>query len=237
MKQNEFGELLGEYEKNEAELQMLIDEYNDIITVYSTVGKIDSTEFFKYNKEHLKHMFQINVEYQAKEYRMDRLKSDLTDKSLADLKRNDVIRAGLLVKQTIESIDSVESEDNIKFLVVIEGQSSKVRFDEGDWMNNYTLSYLRAQFLNKFWIDNGIDLATIPKCEVIISGSGEEGLPRIQPNEDSLRTIYTDEKEYQKHWVEEESKNQRFLVHIVPVIGNIDVTKAKIEQVRRRGRK
>ena len=48
MKQNEFGELLDEYKKNESELQMLIDEYNDIITVYSAVSKIDSTKYFKY---------------------------------------------------------------------------------------------------------------------------------------------------------------------------------------------
>lgn len=236
MKQNEFGELLDEYKRNESELQMLIDEYNDIITVYSAVSKIDSTKYFKYNKEYLKHLFQINVEYQAKEYRMDKLKSDLIDKSLADLIRKDVIDAGLLVKNTIETIESSDSTNNIKFLVVIEGQSSKVRFDEGDWMNNYTLSYLRAQFLDKFWKSNGIDLSAIPKCEVIISGSGEDGLPRIIPDEESLRAMYPDENEYKIHWTEEETKNQRFLVHIVPVIGNIDVTKEKLDQVNRRNK-
>ena len=32
----------------------------------------------------------------------------------------------------------------------------------------------------------------------------------------------------------EEEKNQRFLVHIVPVIGNIDVTKEKIDHLKGR---
>lgn len=40
----------------------------------------------------------------------------------------------------------------------------------------------------------------MPKCELVISGSGEGGVPRDTTREDF---------------------NQRFLIHIVPVIGNI----------------
>ena len=94
------------------------------------------------------------------------------------------------------------------------------------------MSYLRAQFLNKFWQENNINLAEIPRCEVIISGSGEGGFPRVIPNETLLRETYPNPKEYAQKWTEEESKNQRFLVHIVPVIGNIDVTKEKIEKLK-----
>ena len=125
----------------------------------------------------------------------------------------------------MESSDSLKN--NIKFLVVIEGQSSRVRFDMDDYHNNYTLSYLRAQFLNKFWKENGIDLASIPRCELIISGSGEDGVPRVSPPMKEPKT-----PEEMKLWIAEESKNQRFLIHIVPVIGNIDVTKAKIESIK-----
>ena len=38
------------------------------------------------------------------------------------------------------------------------------------------------------------------KCELVISGSGEKGVPRSKDSEEN---------------------NQRFLIHIVPVIGNI----------------
>lgn len=217
----------------EKQLQSLVDEYENIITVYSTVGAIDSTRYFGYNEQYLKHLFTVDVEYMTKEYHIDRLSLDETDKIAADNKRKDIIEAGNVIRRTIARIENTDTlRNNIKFLVVIEGQASKVGFNESDWKNNYTLSYLRAQYLNEFWKENGIDLESIPKCELIISGSGEGGVPRVIPNTDSLKIAYPDQKEYWKHWVSEETKNQRFLVHIVPVIGNIDVTKEKLDQLR-----
>ena len=156
------------------------------------------------------------------------MKLDLTDKVAADNKRDSIVKAGQIVKKTIEKLEKSDSiKNNIKFLVVIEGQASKVPFDMSDWQNNYTLSYLRAQFLNEFWKKNGIDLSSIPKCELIISGSGEGGVPRVIPNILNPKTT----EEISK-WTAEESKNQRFLIHIVPVIGNIDVTKEKIDRMQ-----
>lgn len=217
----------------EYELQSLVDEYENIITVYSTVGTIDSTEYFGYNEQYLKHLFEVDVEYQTAEYRIDKLKLDLKDKEAANKKRHDIIAAGNVIKNTIEKLEYNDSiRSNIKFLIVIEGQSSKVSFNESNWKNNYTLSYLRAQYLNQFWVENGINLDAIPRCEVVISGSGEGGYPRYIPNEDQLRKTYPNENDYIKHWVEIEEKNQRFLVHIVPVIGNIDVTKEKIDKLK-----
>lgn len=219
----------------EKQLQSLVDEYENIITVYSTVGSIDSTRYFGYNKQYLKHLFTVNVEYQLKEYHIDKLKLDLTDSTGANNKRDSIIAAGELIRNTILKLENSDSiRNNIKFLVVIEGQSSKIPFFENDWKNNYTLSYLRAQFLNDFWKKHGIDLSAIPKCELIISGSGEGGVPRIEPNEEELRKIASDDKDYKRIWEEEESKNQRFLIHIVPVIGNIDVTKAKLDSIQGR---
>ena len=217
----------------EEQLQKLVDEYDNIITVYSTVGAIDSTNYFGYNEEYLKHLFTVDVEYQQKEYRIDKLALDLTDKISADNKRDSIIEAGRIVKTTIEQLERADSiKSNIKFLVVIEGQASKVGFNIDDWHNNYTLSYLRAQFLNEFWKTNGIDLSSIPDCELIISGSGEGGVPRVVPNENKIRQETSSEQDYWLKWTAEEAKNQRFLIHIVPVIGNIDVTKEKIQKIQ-----
>lgn len=215
------------------QLQELVDEYEDIITVYSTVSSIDSTRFFSYNAEYLKHLFTVEVEYQEKEYHIDKLKLDMTDSSAADQKREDILHAGEIIKNTIMKLEQNNSmQDNIKFLVVIEGQSSRIKFYNNDWQNNYTLSYLRAQFLNEFWKSHGIDLSSIPKCELIISGSGEGSVPRVNPDEQSLRQQTTTDEEYWQKWKQVEGKNQRFLIHIVPVIGNIDVTKAKIRGIK-----
>lgn len=230
-----FAVSFSKFKIKENQLQSLVDEYDDIIAVYSTVGTIDSTQYFGYNEQYLKHLFTVDVEYQTKEYHIDHLKLDQTDKAAAEAKRKDIIEAGRIIKQTIECIEKVDnSKNNIKFLVVIEGQASKVAFNESDWKNNYTLSYMRAQFLDKFWKDNNIDLGSIPRCELIISGSGEGGVPRIEPDQTALYQKYPDIKDYQKHWIEEESKNQRFLVHIVPVIGNINVTKSRLDEIQGR---
>ncbi len=217
----------------ERQLQLLVDDYEKIITVYSTVGSIDSTRYFQYNEQYLKHLFTVDVEYQDKEYHIDKLKLDQKNPTLADNKRDSIIAAGRIIKETILKLEeSDSSKNNIRFLVVIEGQSSKIPFHKNDWENNYTLSYLRAQFLNEFWIEHGIDLASIPRCELIISGSGEKGVPRVVPNEKSLRHVAIDDAAFQFLWNEEERKNQRFLIHIVPVIGNIDVTREKIQKVQ-----
>lgn len=223
------------FKVKEKQLQSLVDEYENIITVYSTVGSIDSTKYFGYNEQYLKHLFTVEVEYQEKEFHINKLKLDLTNPEAANQKRKDIIAAGNIIKQTIQKLETSDTtKNNIKFLVVIEGQASKVGFNENAWANNYTLSYLRAQYLNEFWKANGIDLNAIPKCELIISGSGEGGVPRVVPDEKALRKAYPNNKEFWEHWREEEGKNQRFLIHIVPVIGNIDVTKDKIDNLKGR---
>lgn len=221
------------FKVKEKQLQSLVDEYENIITVYSTVGSIDSTKYFGYNEQYLKHLFTVEVEYQEKEFHINKLKLDLTNPEAANQKRKDIITAGNIIKQTIQKLETSDTtKNNIKFLVVIEGQASKVGFNENAWANNYTLSYLQAQYLNEFWKANGIDLNAIPKCELIISGSGEGGVPRVVPDEKALRKAYPNNKEFWEHWREEEGKNQRFLIHIVPVIGNIDVTKDKIDNLK-----
>ena len=225
----------GELLENNQKLQLLLENYESLISIYSTVGSIDETKYFGYNETYLKHMFQINVEYQTKQYDINtKLKLDLNDKVAADKIRKQIVDAGLLVKQKIQELNEnipENKDNNIKFLVIIEGQSSKVRFDESDWQNNYTLSYLRAQYLNEFWKQNNIDFASIPRCELLIAGSGESGVPREIPNEKELRKKYPKQEDYIKEWTYIEEKNQRFLINIVPVLGNIDDIKARLDEL------
>ena len=235
IKEKELLETVQELEDTQGQLNEIVDEYDDILKIYSTVNKIDSTVYFWYNKLYLKHLFQIDVEYQAKEYAIDKLKLDLFDVNAANKKRDSIVEAGLLIKNTIIELNNSLPEtdaNNIKFLVIIEGQSSKLPFNEGPWRNNYTLSYLRAQNLNAFWKKKGIDLNSIDRCELIISGSGEEGVPREVPDEEKLTRLFPNKYDFQKQWTKIEEKNQRFLINIVPVLGNIDSTREKIEKLK-----
>lgn len=223
------------FKVKEKQLQVLVDEYQNIVNVYSTVNEIDESQLFGYDSVYLKHLMTIDIQYQQKEYRMDKLMHDIDNPRLAKKIRSDVKSAGDTIMSKIMKLETSIPDSlkkNIKFLIVIEGQASKVGFYEGEWRNNYTLSYLRAQYLNEFWKSKGINFEKIPRCELVISGSGEGGKPRVKVNTDSLHALYPNKEEFWKHWIHEEGKNQRFLVHIVPVIGNIDVTKEKMEHLK-----
>ena len=181
----------------------------EINSIYKAVDNINK-EYFEFNPQYLKHIFKIQVSYQDGERSLYKLKQDEKGNKIgADKVREDVINAGKEIKNTINNLKNNDSiKSNIKYLVVIEGQASKkpLKHNDPEWHNNNTLSYLRALKLYEFWRDEaGIDFKRMDKCELVICGSGEEGVPRDPIDEN----------------------NQRFLIHIVPVIGDIHISKPK----------
>jgi hypothetical protein len=171
------------------------------------VEKID-TNYFEFNKEYVKHIFKIQVTFQKGKFDIERdLQSDLTNKAAANALRDQIFAAGQEIKNTIEKLQRSESnKQDIKYLVVIEGQASADGYNIDAFFNNDVLSYQRALELHKYWKKQGIDFSSMPKCELAISGSGEKGVPR-----DTVSVTI----------------NQRFLIHIVPVIGNIRLDDGK----------
>lgn len=181
-------------------LNAYVRDYKELLSIYEIVENID-TAYFEFKKEYVKHIFKINVTYQTGQFELDRLAADDLNPLEAQRLRNEIFKAGVVIKQTIENLQNKENlKQDIKYLVVIEGQASKDGYNQNDYMNNNVLSYQRAWKLTEFWKSRGIDFTKMDKCELLISGSGEKGVPRESGNE-----IY----------------NQRFLIHIVPVIGNI----------------
>ena len=84
-------------------------------------------------------------------------------------------------------------EENIKYLGVVEGQASK-----DNWIGNDQLSFYRAQSLINLWKQSEIGLGKLQNCELIVTGSGEKGIPKTQPDVPPA--------------------NQRFLITIIPKI-------------------
>jgi hypothetical protein len=109
--------------------------------------------------------------------------------------KEELKNAGGAIKKQIDKIS--EDYPEIQYLLIIEGQASNLPGDND--IENYELSYNRALGLNLFWKDSGIDFGS--NCEVLISGSGVGG---------SMRDMI------------DESKNQRFLIHIIPKTGIIN---------------
>ena len=116
--------------------------------------------------------------------------------------------------------NSESKKQDIKYLVVIEGQASADGYYVNDYYNNDVLSYQRALALHRFWKEEAsIDFSNMDKCELVISGSGEGGVPRFSEDDYKQCSEYIEGKSIKKKDVEK--YNQRFLIHIVPVIGNI----------------
>ena len=183
-------------------LQVFKDKYNEIRSIYTAVENINP-QYFEFNPTFVKHIFKIQVTYQRGQFDLNRLEDDANgNETRADSLRRQIVKAGEEIRSTIVKLQDNDSiKQDIKYLVVIEGQASKDGFNTDDWHNNNVLSYQRALALHHFWRDKAnIDFSNMEKCELVICGSGEGGMPR-----DSLR----------------ETNNQRFLIHIVPVIGNI----------------
>lgn len=192
------------------ELEEFKDKYEEIMSIYKAVDNIDP-EYFEFNKDYLKHIFKIQVNYQKNKFSLENLLQDDSHSSEYNLEEANNIRkqikdAGEEIKRTVLNLQKNDSlRTDIKYLVVIEGQASADGYHTDDYLNNDVLSYLRALKLHEFWRDQaGIDFSKMDKCELVIAGSGEGGVPRAPKINDK-----------------DDTKNQRFLIHIVPVIGNI----------------
>lgn len=181
-------------------LNAYVKDYKELLSIYKIVENIDTT-YFEFKRQYVKHIFKINVTYQTGQFELDKLMADKANPQEAQRLREEIYKAGEVIKQTIENLQKKEDlKQDIKYLVVIEGQASKDGYYIDEYKNNNVLSYQRAWKLTEFWKSRGIDFTQMDKCELLISGSGEKGVPRE---------------------LENERYNQRFLIHIVPVIGNL----------------
>ena len=106
--------------------------------------------------------------------------------------REKLLKAGFSIRDFVNK--ATKKNPDVKYLLIVEGQASK-----DPYHRNFELSYERALALVKFWKKNDLDF-NANNCEIIISGSGTESLFRVQDNE---------------------SANQRFVIHIIPKTGTI----------------
>jgi hypothetical protein len=104
-------------------------------------------------------------------------------------------KVGRSIQALISSLRQKYPGDDIRYLLVIEGMASNDNYQQ-----NYQLSYERALALFNLWKSKKITFDE-KICEVQIAGSGTGGIGRNSGSD--------------------EYKNQRFLIQIVPKIGNI----------------
>ncbi|MCU0468738.1 MAG: hypothetical protein MUF58_09065 [Arcicella sp.] len=144
-------------------------------------------KYFKYEEKFKRYTLERQIQFAAK--------SDVISVSDHQYLRE----LGASIKNLIQKLKEKKEQykdDEIKYLLVIEGMASK-----DNYIYNYQLSYQRALALYNFW-DRGRQLPDPDVCEVIIAGSGIGGVGRNTENE---------------------TLNQRFLIQIIPKIGEIKV--------------
>lgn len=192
-------------EKTKA-LEVVEAEYVRIKAMNEAIQQWSNNPYFQYDTTYQKHILTLPFEYKLAEYE---LPSGLYNPEVQD----DIKKVGISIIKTIDELlnDYGSKSFKLKFLVVIEGQASMT----GEEEFNDILSYRRALYLKEYWLDpnndvnyNGLTLADREQlhCELIVSGSGFSGSPREE------------EYIYQNGRRIANPANQRFLVHIVPVI-------------------
>ncbi len=159
------------------------DELERIKEIEKAVNNIDK-KYFKYDSLNKKHILNVQFLFPTGSSEISEIVPD---------KKPDLISAGVAIKRLIMMFPK---EENVKYLVVVEGQASK-----DNWEGNDTLSFYRAKSLIKLWEQSKIGFDTLKNCELIIAGSGEKGIPRDQPDVPPA--------------------NQRFLITIIPKIGEL----------------
>lgn len=163
--------------------------------IEESVRNINS-EYFEYDSLFKRHTLK-NISVSFDEYSFN-----ITDIPSEQQKR--LIEVGKSIESFVDS--AVLKNPNVKYLLIIEGQSSKDDYFRDKYYNNDVLSYQRALSLFDFWKQNEI-IFSAEFCEAIISGSGQNSSFRIQPDN--------------RH----NEANQRFVIHIIPKPGIIEASK------------
>ncbi len=159
------------------------EQLNKIKEIQSAVRELPR-EYFEYDSKYKRFSLVQNIQFAMS-------KSDIQQKDV-----NYLINVGESIKGLIDKLKQEYSNQDIKYLVVIEGMASR-----DNYIYNNSLSYERALAVQTLWQEKGI-MPDPEVCEVQVAGSGTGGIGR-----------------YPKI---HEWKNQRILIQIVPKIGQIN---------------
>jgi len=167
-------------EAERGSFQIKAEQFDKITEIEESINQIDKT-FFSYDPENKKHILNLQIRFASESYSM----SDVPYATQSKLRE-----VGRIISNFVKD---AHEKNKIKYMLIIEGQASL-----DDYPLNYELSYSRALSLYRFWEEAQINFDP-NSCEVIISGSGTGGVPRVKPDTSA--------------------ENQRFLIHIIPKTG------------------
>ncbi|TAE75170.1 MAG: hypothetical protein EAZ85_03065 [Bacteroidetes bacterium] len=170
------------FQNEKSRLKVMVKQYEKIIEIETSLSKLKD-DYFEFQPKYKRHVLKKQVQFK------------LGDDKIPEDNYEELIGAGKEINRMIEEVR--KKDKNIKYLLIIEGSSSKT----GNNYENYLLSYRRALALYDLWKKNDVNFQS-EVCEIQIAGNGTEGVGRID-SDDKL--------------------NQRFLIQIIPKIGSLKV--------------
>lgn len=174
-------------------LKIELAEYKKVEEIKKALNNLNE-DYFRFDSINKRHELRVDVLFPSWEY------------EIPEYIKDELFNAGQELKNVVEN---VQSDEDIKYLIIIEGMAAKAMMKHELWKNTdpdyiertYLLSYNRSKALYEFWKESGIYFDE-DIYEIIIAGSGWFGAGR-----------YTGK---------EEGKNKRFLIQIIPKVGKID---------------
>jgi len=166
--------------------------------------------FFKYEPEFKRFTLAFDVNFKVGLVNIN--SSDLVNAEETISKINN---AGYQLKEIIESLKSKRENDtaykNVSYLLIISGYASDLKSNKSD-KEEYERSYRRAYNLWNHWKYKEIDFESGNLRDMIdlqIAGNGLGGLGRFPKLENDQE--------------KSEMRNQRFIIQIVPKIGDTEI--------------
>jgi len=170
--------LIQQLQTERARLIVMEEEYKKLQEIQKAIESLDP-RYFVYQPAYKRHVLRTQVQFPKGK------------SSIPGGYETTLLEAGKALEGLVDKLDP---NDNVKYLLVIEGMASA-----DSYSRNYELSYERALSLYRLWEEKGLSFDQ-DRVEVMISGSGEGGVGRNPYDE---------------------SKNQRFLIQIIPKIGEL----------------
>ena len=207
---NELNKVITELGVAQDSIKIVADKYKIIETVEKNLEPLKKDSLlFSYNKQYKRYSLTFQIEFEENRFVINEY--DLKNYKKTIIVLNDVSSKlkEVITKLERQKKDSVEYK-NISYLIVVSGSASDLKNDNTD--DNYLLSFKRAYYLYKYWKEElDIDFDAPKYHDLIdfqIAGNGIGGVGRF-PNNSSNN--YASER-----------KNQRFLINIIPKIGELE---------------
>lgn len=197
--------------KKEKELVNTVADLKHKLEVYELVEQNlkplkQDTLLFRYEENYKRFTLAFDVNFALGKSQIQR--GDLNNYDVTATKIESV---GKQLQITIDNLArnkaDIPAMNNVSYLVIISGYASHLV--SGSQISDYELSYQRAYNLWGYWKNIGIDFEANKYKGLIdlqIAGNGWGGVGRFERDPENFMA--------------NETKNQRFIIQIVPKIGN-----------------